>query len=201
MGQSVGDSEAGLTVLLLDCAVMRMPSMREEVAVVCDAIWPSWELNSSCENVMGFGLRASNEGEEPDEPNFWRSSSIMWWALSSLSTSSWFFFSRASTSWRLRSRDDCAARRLRRTRSTLRCSFSSSVLARFLEGRSAVVRRTRYDHVSYLGGRLVLGSGRTWPHDFLFFVCFFSPVPGSGVEDAASRSPPEREELSLWSSS
>lgn len=142
MGQRVGDSEAGLTVLLLDCAVMRMPSMREEVTVVCDAIWPSWELNSSCENVMGFGLRASNEGDEPDEPSFWRSSSMMWWALSSLSTSSWFFFSRASTSWRLRSRDDCAARRLRRTRSTLRCSFSSSVLARFLEGgRSAVVRR------------------------------------------------------------
>lgn len=31
---------------------------------------------------------------------------------------------------------------------------------------------------SYLGGRLVLGSGRTWPHDFLFLTGFFS---GSGV--------------------
>lgn len=48
---------------------------------------------------------------------------------------------------------------------------------------------------------MVLGSGRTWPHDFLFFVCFFSPAPGSGVDDAASRSPAECEELSLWYSS
>lgn len=30
---------------------------------------------------------------------------------------------------------------------------------------------------TYLGGRLVLGSGRTWPHDFLFLV-FFSPDSG-----------------------
>jgi hypothetical protein len=43
-----------------------------------------------------------------------------------------FWASRASTSCRLRSLDDWAARRLRRTRSTRRCSFSSSVFARFL---------------------------------------------------------------------
>lgn len=27
---------------------------------------------------------------------------------------------------------------------------------------------------AYLGGRFVLGSGRTWPHDFRFLACFFS---------------------------
>jgi hypothetical protein len=74
-------------------------------------------------------------------------------------------FSRASTSCRLRSRDDWAARRLRRTRSTRRCSFSSSVLARFL------------------GGRQVLGSGNGCPQDFLFFVGFLSV---SDVETLAS---------------
>lgn len=37
-----------------------------------------------------------------------------------------------------------------------RCSFSSSVLARFR------------------GGRLVLGVGSSWPHDLRFFVGFLS---------------------------
>lgn len=106
--------------------------MMDEAVVCCGAMWPSCELNSSCEKVMGLGRRASSDGAAPDVPSLWRSSWIRLLALSSFSFSSWFFFSRASTSWRLRSRDDCAARRLRRTRSTLRCSFSSSVLARFL---------------------------------------------------------------------
>lgn len=57
------------------------------------------------------------------------------------------------------------------------------------------------DCLTYLGGRLVLGSGRTWPHDFLFFVGFFSPAPGSGVDDVASRLPADCEALSLWQSS
>ena len=35
---------------------------------------------------------------------------------------------------------------------------------------------------AYLGGRFVLGSGRTWPQDFRFFVGFLSPaVSGAGV--------------------
>ena len=64
----------------------------------------------------------------------------------------WFSTSRRSASWRLRSRELCAAARLRLIRSMRRCSFSSAVFARFR------------------GGRLVLGSGSAWPHDFLFFA-------------------------------
>lgn len=44
-----------------------------------------------------------------------------------------------------------------------RCSFSSSVLARLR------------------GGRLVLGSGRTWPHDFRFLTCRDSVAGGVPV--------------------
>ena len=47
-------------------------------------------------------------------------------------------------------------------------------------------------NMAYLGGRFVLGSGRTWPHDFRFLAGFFSVLgadPGvisAGVEiDAA----------------
>ena len=28
--------------------------------------------------------------------------------------------------------------------------------------------------MSYLGGKLVFGTGNSWPHDFLFFTGFFS---------------------------
>lgn len=87
-----------------------------------------------------------------------------------------FWASRASTSMRLRSRDDCAARRLRRTRSTRRCSFSSSVLARFLSLISIYFIDVR--DKMYLGGRLVLGSGSCWPQDLRFLTGFFS---GAGV--------------------
>lgn len=37
----------------------------------------------------------------------------------------------------------------------------------------------------YLGGRFVLGTGNSWPHDFLFLTGFFSSglgVLGSSVE-------------------
>ena len=40
---------------------------------------------------------------------------------------------------------------------------------------------------AYLGGRLVLGSGRTWPHDFLFLEDFFS---WADVGEAPESSPP-----------
>lgn len=80
-----------------------------------------------------------------------------------LASSSSFSFWSTSYSCRLRSRELCAARRFRLTRSMRRCSFSSSVLARLR------------------GGRLVLGSGRTWPHDFLFLTGFEALLSGAGV--------------------
>jgi len=39
-------------------------------------------------------------------------------------------------------------------------------------------RRASGSVIAYLGGRFVLGSGRTWPHDLRFLTGFFS---GSGV--------------------
>ena len=40
---------------------------------------------------------------------------------------------------------------------------------------------------AYLGGRFVLGSGRTWPHDFRFLAVFFSgPGDGDGVDTPSS---------------
>ncbi len=38
----------------------------------------------------------------------------------------------------------------------------------------------------YLGGRFVLGSGRTWPHDFLFLEDFFS-LAEPGVDGISGR--------------
>src|SRR3569833_1229664 len=38
---------------------------------------------------------------------------------------------------------------------------------------------------TYRGGRFVLGSGRTWPHDFRFLAGRFS-APGAGVAAASS---------------
>lgn len=32
---------------------------------------------------------------------------------------------------------------------------------------------------------MVLGSGRTWPHDFRFFVGFFSELSGAGEHEAS----------------
>jgi len=48
-----------------------------------------------------------------------------------------------------------------------RCSFSSSVLARFR------------------GGKAVLGSGSTWPHDFRFLTGFGSVANGAGVDEGS----------------
>lgn len=43
--------------------------------------------------------------------------------------------------------------------------------------------------LAYLGGRFVLGSGRTWPHDFRFLVGFLSGlVVDSGVTGSAEES-------------
>ena len=59
-----------------------------------------------------------------------------------------------------------------------RCSFSSSVFARFLKKsqsysyKSHIVMKCR----TYLGGRLVFGVGNSWPQDFRFFVGFFSSL-------------------------
>jgi hypothetical protein len=38
--------------------------------------------------------------------------------------------------------------------------------------------------IAYLGGRFVFGSGRTWPHDFLFLTGFFSGSAGEAAEAA-----------------
>jgi hypothetical protein len=114
----------------------------------------SREPKSSWENVTGVGAeRSSNcdgvEAIDEDRKTVMvpvncsssrmRSSFFACMSAKRISRSAFrlsmarFSFSRASTSCRLRSRDDWAARRLRRTRSTRRCSFSSSVFARFLE--------------------------------------------------------------------
>lgn len=94
--------------------------------------WLFLELKSSCERVIGVFAVARTT----DLPWTWvkRSYSMVFSlrAFSSCSSSWRFRISRASTSRRFRSREDCAARRFRRTRSTRRCSFSSSVFARFL---------------------------------------------------------------------
>ena len=50
-----------------------------------------------------------------------------------------------------------------------RCSFSSSVLARLR------------------GGRAVLGSGSTWPHDFRFLTGFDSEPAEAGVSDVSEQ--------------
>lgn len=151
-----GERAAGLTVC-------RFGGDAVEYGELTDCLGASCELKSSCENVTGEGACLNCSvwaGDDPRKtviffPLLARSSS------SSRSTSSLLArsfancnsmsftllssccltASSASTSKRLRSLDDWAARRLRRTRSTRRCSFSSSVFARFL------------------GGRLVLGSG------------------------------------------
>ena len=69
-----------------------------------------------------------------------------------------FSFWSASASSRLRSLDDWAARRLRRTRSILRCSFSASVLARFLDTIRRDKRGAEHTkHTLVEGWWLVLG--------------------------------------------
>ena len=82
---------------------------------------------------------------------------------------------RSSISTRFRSRELCAARRLRLTRSMRRCSFSSSVFARLR------------------GGRLVFGSGSTWPQDFLFLTGLDS-LEDDGVPTDGDDAPGARRE-------
>lgn len=67
-----------------------------------------------------------------------------------------------SASCLLRSRELWAAALLRLIRSMRRCSFSSSVFARFR------------------GGSVVLGSGSSWPQDFLFFAGLLWMMTGGG---------------------
>lgn len=139
MGVSAGERDAGLTVLLV-VGWMDFRSWSSELAPPTAAPWPSWELKSSCEKVTGVWRRPSKDGEAllTTPAPCWnfrissRSVRLICCAWRSAASSSLFLLSRPSTSRRFRSRDDWAARRLRRTRSTRRCSFSSSVLARFL---------------------------------------------------------------------
>ena len=92
-----------------------------------------------------------------------------------------------SASCRLRSLELCAAALLRLMRSMRRCSFSSSVFARLR------------------GGSVVLGSGSSCPHDFLFFAGLLWMMTGGGeacvdVPQAWSNAAGEGEEP-LWRSS
>lgn len=98
-----------------------------------------------------------------------------------LASSSSFSFWSTSYSCRFRSRELCAARRFRFTRSMRRCSFSSSVFARLR------------------GGRLVFGSGRTWPHDFRFLTGFEALLSGAGVDEGSDDLETERCGEGEWS--
>lgn len=135
MGPSSGDKEAGFTVGL---EVERISSSTK---VCSELVWlaSSETPKSCCDNVTLSRSGSSGEDERVTTPEFRRkrlssstSIKLAFWALMSSSSSCWLRCSRASTSRRLRSLDDWAARRFLRTRSTRRCSFSSSVLARFL---------------------------------------------------------------------
>lgn len=136
-GDNSGESEAGLTVGL---AVDLMSWSTRLAAHSLDTLCPSCELKSSCDRVMGLSwseLIVDDDRATTPEPHRKRFSSstkikFAFWAFTSMVSSSLLRSSRASTSRRLRSRDDWAARRFLKTRSTRRCSFSSSVLARFL---------------------------------------------------------------------
>lgn len=138
-GERVGESDAGFTVALdwVDC---RRSSTRE-IGESAEVRRTSWEPKSSGRSVTElFDVEKSRGAEDrgitPESRRIFVSSSInlalACWAWFRAASSSLFLLSRASTSSLLRSLEDCAARRLRRTRSTRRCSFSSSVLARFL---------------------------------------------------------------------
>lgn len=93
---------------------------------------------------------------------------------------------RVSASCRLRSLELCAAALLRLIRSMRRCSFSSSVFARLR------------------GGSVVLGSGSSCPHDFLFFAGLLWMMTGGGeacVDVAQVLSKPGEGDEPLWRSS
>lgn len=176
-GVSAGEIEAGLIVLGVWLDLLTSSSIRFILASegCVESPWNSWEGNRGCDRVMELLL-----GAAPPRSGltFFSSScniALALWSSNTAASRSLFFCAKASVSCRLRSRDDWAARRFRRTRSTRRCSFSSSVLARFL------------------GGRLVFGSGSTWPQDFLFLVGFLSP-DSSGSGDGESKAPGDMED-------
>lgn len=134
-GASSGEREAGFTVGL---TVDRMIWSIRDCSELLD-FWPSWEPKSCWDKVILSWRESRGEEERVTTPELRRkrlSSStsirLVFWALIKSVSSSLLRFSSASTSSRLRSREDWAARRFRRTRSTRRCSFSSSVFARFL---------------------------------------------------------------------
>ena len=139
-GPSSGESDAGLTVglvvVIISSSTSALPGCSEL------ALWPSCELKSSGDSEIWLSRRESRGDDDrvttpESRRKRWSSSTrsrLAFWALRRSVSSSLLRCSRASTSSLLRSREDWAARRLRRTRSTRRCSFSSSVLARFLGG-------------------------------------------------------------------
>lgn len=147
-GRISGDSEAGLTVRTADSTTGC------ESRVACVVCFTSCEPKSSWEKVTGGGEENCSEwrGEETLVRRPVNCSSSRWSIrfLASISASrssrsrflcstACFAASKASTSNRLRSLEDWAARRLRRTRSTRLCSFSSSVFARFLGRKCQLV--------------------------------------------------------------
>lgn len=150
-GDNSGDNEAGLTVGL---AVDLISWSTRLAAESSEGLWPSCELKSSCDRERG-GSRSAFRGDDDrvrtPESRRNRVSScannmLAFCASWSMVSSSLLRISRASTSRRFRSREDWAARRFLRTRSTRRCSFSSSVLARFLRFVRNFLRRWVVDH-------------------------------------------------------
>ncbi len=148
-GFNSGERDAGLTVAFDSGIRMKSsitPDVTPEVPWVAESIE---EPNKAWDKVRGEGSKLSKGDEPLLEPaellrSFFISSTNMFTVLSRLSkaaSSSLHLCSRASTSCRFRSREDWAARRLRRTRSTRRCSFSSSVLARFLVAATLALYR------------------------------------------------------------
>ncbi len=139
MGPRDGEREAGLTVPWLEDGRDWKYSSTREAPARREAA-PSCELKRGCEKVRGVWRSASNVGAPLDttpvparRPRSCPASSLLSsCARRRAASRSLFLCSRLSTSRRLRSREDWAARRFLRTRSTRRCSFSSSVLARFL---------------------------------------------------------------------
>lgn len=186
-GVSSGEREAGLTVGLAD------DIMRSLTRLECSGVGlsSSWEPKSCWDKVMGLSRRESRGEDErvttPESRRKRLSSStsirLAFCALRSKVSSSLFRISRASTSSRLRSREDWAARRLRRTRSTRRCSFSSSVFARFLETFS------RYEQMRR-GTKHTLEEGWSWARAILGPMISASWTTSSQTWDLTSPTDP-----------
>lgn len=109
-GFSSGDRDAGLTVAL-DSGMWRKSSILPEVLGTAESVE---ELNKACDRVRGEGSRLS-KGDEPrlEPPGFFRSffisstnNSTVLSRFCRAASSSLHRCSRASTSCRLRSRED-----------------------------------------------------------------------------------------------